>query len=127
MNVGMYRLGIPNPDVFARIDALGFPVRNTAKGNNPLAKADYAPDPLWEKLIKIKEETKDPRVIPSSFRVGTEKVTDMLDIETYELLAKDTDTLNRMRGAYRVTAVSYTHLTLPTTLHECRSRWSPYH
>ena len=24
-------------------------------------------------------------------------------------------------------AVSYTHLTLPTTLHECRSRWSPGH
>ena len=23
--------------------------------------------------------------------------------------------------------VSYTHLTLPTTLHECRSRWSPDH
>ena len=26
-----------------------------------------------------------------------------------------------------VDTVSYTHLTLPTTLHECRSRWSPYH
>ena len=26
-----------------------------------------------------------------------------------------------------VTAVSYTHLTLPTTLCMCRSRWSPYH
>ena len=26
-----------------------------------------------------------------------------------------------------ILAVSYTHLTLPTTLHECRSRWSPYH
>ena len=26
-----------------------------------------------------------------------------------------------------IAAVSYTHLTLPTTLHECRSRWSPYH
>ncbi len=25
------------------------------------------------------------------------------------------------------TAVSYTHLTLPTTLPRCRSRWSPYH
>ena len=25
------------------------------------------------------------------------------------------------------TAVSYTHLTLPTTLVKCRSRWSPYH
>ena len=24
-------------------------------------------------------------------------------------------------------AVSYTHLTLPTTAYECRSRWSPYH
>ena len=27
----------------------------------------------------------------------------------------------------RIRPVSYTHLTLPTTLHECRSRWSPYH
>ena len=26
-----------------------------------------------------------------------------------------------------LTAVSYTHLTLPTSLAECRSRWSPYH
>ena len=26
-----------------------------------------------------------------------------------------------------ITAVSYTHLTLPTTLSTCRSRWSPYH
>ena len=24
-------------------------------------------------------------------------------------------------------AVSYTHLTLPTTIPSCRSRWSPYH
>ena len=24
-------------------------------------------------------------------------------------------------------AVSYTHLTLPTIQHWCRSRWSPYH
>ena len=23
--------------------------------------------------------------------------------------------------------VSYTHLTLPTTTPQCRSRWSPYH
>ena len=28
---------------------------------------------------------------------------------------------------HSISAVSYTHLTLPTTLHECRSRWSPYH
>ena len=24
-------------------------------------------------------------------------------------------------------AVSYTHLTLPTNVQQCRSRWSPYH
>ena len=24
-------------------------------------------------------------------------------------------------------SVSYTHLTLPTILNQCRSRWSPYH
>ena len=29
--------------------------------------------------------------------------------------------------ARNLLSVSYTHLTLPTTLHECRSRWSPYH
>ena len=28
---------------------------------------------------------------------------------------------------YSATPVSYTHLTLPTTLPRCRSRWSPYH
>ena len=34
----------------------------------------------------------------------------------------------KTRAARRtIPAVSYTHLTLPTTLHECRSRWSPYH
>ena len=31
------------------------------------------------------------------------------------------------RVASCIETVSYTHLTLPTTLHECRSRWSPYH
>ena len=34
----------------------------------------------------------------------------------------DRDAYRRIRDP-----VSYTHLTLPTTLHECRSRWSPYH
>ena len=26
-----------------------------------------------------------------------------------------------------IDSVSYTHLTLPTILRSCRSRWSPYH
>ena len=30
-------------------------------------------------------------------------------------------------GPLGLSAVSYTHLTLPTTVGPCRSRWSPYH
>ena len=34
----------------------------------------------------------------------------------------------RYRGMpFKIAPVSYTHLTLPTTLPRCRSRWSPYH
>ena len=35
------------------------------------------------------------------------------------------DTQSELRS--RVVTVSYTHLTLPTKLEWCRSRWSPYH
>ena len=45
-------------------------------------------------------------------------------------LAEGMASLYRRRGISEDTiakSVSYTHLTLPTTLHECRSRWSPYH
>ena len=38
--------------------------------------------------------------------------------------------LSRIEAAYdlaKLDSVSYTHLTLPTTLPRCRSRWSPYH
>ena len=33
----------------------------------------------------------------------------------------------RLDQLLKVMAVSYTHLTLPTTCTRCRSRWSPYH
>ena len=32
-----------------------------------------------------------------------------------------------LQVARAITPVSYTHLTLPTIQHWCRSRWSPYH
>ena len=47
------------------------------------------------------------------------------ELAGYILLAPYLLGVNRIEAA--VMAVSYTHLTLPTTLHECRSRWSPYH
>ena len=40
----------------------------------------------------------------------------------YQLLPS---TLFLLRESY--SPVSYTHLTLPTKTHQCRSRWSPYH
>ena len=33
----------------------------------------------------------------------------------------------KMKLPMNYVPVSYTHLTLPTSLAECRSRWSPYH
>ena len=39
----------------------------------------------------------------------------------------DPDTSKTAASWFGACTVSYTHLTLPTTLHECRSRWSPYH
>ena len=50
--------------------------------------------------------------------VGISEVTDAVTIVVSEETGGVTITRN---------AVSYTHLTLPTTLHECRSRWSPDH
>ena len=64
----------------------------------------------------------------------TGKFTDM-EIDLRETLAlKNTliDILAEATGqnrdkVYQDMAVSYTHLTLPTKLEWCRSRWSPYH
>ena len=35
--------------------------------------------------------------------------------------------LEVQRHLVKAETVSYTHLTLPTIQHWCRSRWSPYH
>ena len=42
------------------------------------------------------------------------------------LLVRDLP-LSISAGVGFIAPVSYTHLTLPTTLNSCRSRWSPYH
>ena len=47
------------------------------------------------------------------------------NVMTVGVSSKDIENLSQDRDVPK--AVSYTHLTLPTTLHECRSRWSPYH
>ena len=59
--------------------------------------------------------------------------------ELYEVLAQKNVTFEQAKVTLdylsikidyemkRTMAVSYTHLTLPTSSERCRSRWSPYH
>ena len=54
--------------------------------------------------------------------------TELTDIDV-ATATENTGLLNEeelIANGYQLTAVSYTHLTLPTN-RECRSRWSPYH
>ena len=48
-------------------------------------------------------------------------------IGALSLSLPDTIRKQRLPHLLFISPVSYTHLTLPTTGHECRSRWSPYH
>ena len=60
-----------------------------------------------------------------------QKVLPEADIYVYDNNSKDkTNELAREAGAivrFEPRPVSYTHLTLPTIISVCRSRWSPYH
>ena len=61
-----------------------------------------------------------------------DKIQHPLMIKTLSKVGIEGAFLNIIKAIYeRPTAniipVSYTHLTLPTTLVKCRSRWSPYH
>ena len=63
---------------------------------------------------KAEEEVKLPPVMPPVGLGGSED-----DEEPNRYTFED--------GSTEYKAVSYTHLTLPTILRSCRSRWSPYH
>ena len=52
----------------------------------------------------------------------TRKKIEAKDIELYENFYVELKS-----GKADLNTVSYTHLTLPTILRSCRSRWSPYH
>ena len=54
----------------------------------------------------------------------TKEVKDLYS-ENYTTLKKKIKEDKKQMEA--CTTVSYTHLTLPTTIGWCRSRWSPYH
>ena len=71
-------------------------------------------------------------VRPSWFRVGEERITAdsigasfnaVAELAVEEYVYSNVGSFDK-EG---LVPVSYTHLTLPTILRSCRSRWSPYH
>ena len=48
-------------------------------------------------------------------------------LRTFGLMSSLRPQAEKIRASLQPFAVSYTHLTLPTTGSLCRSRWSPYH
>ena len=83
------------------------------------------------RLIKKKRERTQINTIRNE---RGEITTDITEIQTIvrnyyeEIYAKKFENLGEMDTFLeKYNPVSYTHLTLPTSLAECRSRWSPYH
>ena len=71
-----------------------------------------------DKKLTITEWAEEDRPREKLMRLGAEALSNA------ELLAILIGSGSTKESAV---AVSYTHLTLPTTARRCRSRWSPYH
>ena len=54
-------------------------------------------------------------------------IAEKVKAKDFRLGAPGDDGMQQMRILVGDDPVSYTHLTLPTTIELCRSRWSPYH
>ena len=68
--------------------------------------------------LKVTGKRDKQRIIPFG---------DELSLALQSYMDRRDKEIDKQDAALFLTTVSYTHLTLPTTLHECRSRWSPYH
>ena len=77
---------------------------------------------------------------PEKIQLSEEEIANLSDAQFKTLVIKMLTELvesvrkpdEKMKPMLRETkenvqAVSYTHLTLPTSSERCRSRWSPYH
>ena len=67
----------------------------------------------------------DARSVPSKALIDAKTIKEKIYNIRNQKVMLDVD-LAEIYG-YSTRAVSYTHLTLPTTIIRCRSRWSPYH
>ena len=79
----------------------------------------------WAVLEAIRASSAVPVVLLTALD-DTEDVVRGLAMGADDYLTKPFD-VRELDARVRAIPVSYTHLTLPTTLCMCRSRWSPYH
>ena len=82
-----------------------------------MAIPQLSPEARKSALEKAKIARIERAKVRKQLKAGEITVKEILD-------KKDDPILGRMKVS---TPVSYTHLTLPTKLEWCRSRWSPYH
>ena len=75
-------------------------------------------------LEDFKKDINSNTIIVGDFNTPLSKI----DRSSKQNINKDIVSLNNTLEEMDLTdTVSYTHLTLPTMIIRCRSRWSPYH
>ena len=85
-------------------------------------------------LLEKREQEKSPQVISAYNQTLSKTIKKLEDtINENVIIARESENyvLEQEKSIQQqkkgIDAVSYTHLTLPTTARRCRSRWSPYH
>ena len=95
-------------------------------------------DVIAERLIhyKAKNIVVDPVMVATSgakllqddaIKTLEDKLFPLADVLTPNIPEAEILIGRKIASVEDMKAVSYTHLTLPTTARRCRSRWSPYH
>ena len=79
------------------------------------------PNLVKEIDMQVKDEQRIPKKLDPRRNTPRHIIIKLPKIKDKERILK------AAREKETITSVSYTHLTLPTSLAECRSRWSPYH
>ena len=81
---------------------------------------------IHEKKTTSKEEIKKEEEVVEAPVLTPEDPIDEKTVVSEDLEKKLEEEVKEPKEPVTTSAVSYTHLTLPTT-YACRSRWSPYH
>ena len=90
------------------------------KGRNVVLEKSWGAPAITNDGVTI---AKDIELEDPYEKIGAELVKEVAK-KTDDVAGDGTTTATVLAQAL---AVSYTHLTLPTILRSCRSRWSPYH